>query len=70
MNIAIHALCSIRVWSIRASTGFLKKIRVYQYPISEDLRVGIRVFSTGFHSNRSHGVHFVDMIPVPGAENV
>ena len=30
----LHALWYIRVWSIRVSTGFLKKIRVYQYPFS------------------------------------
>ena len=30
----VHALWYIRVWSIRVSTGFLKKIRVYQYPIA------------------------------------
>ena len=28
----IHALWYIRVWSIRVSTGFWKKIRVYQCP--------------------------------------
>ena len=61
---------SIRVWSIRASTGFLKKIRVYQYPILKNLRVGIRVSSTGFHSNWNHVVRFVDIIPVTVAENV
>jgi len=32
-NDQIHALWYIRVWHIRVSTGFLKKIRVYQYPI-------------------------------------
>ena len=30
-------------------TGFLKKIRVYQYPILKNIRVGLRVSSTGFH---------------------
>ena len=30
----LHALWYIRVWYIRASTGFLKKIRVCQYPIA------------------------------------
>ena len=38
--------------------------------ILNNLRVGIRVSSTGFHSNWSHVVRFVDIIPVPGAENV
>ena len=60
----------MRVWTIRVNTGFLKEIRVYQYPTLEDLRVGIRVFSTGFHSNQSRVVPFVDRIPVPAAENV
>ena len=49
---------------------FLGKIRVYQYPILKNLRVGIRVSSTGFHSNWSNSVRFVDIIPVPGAKNV
>ena len=31
-EIKLHALWSLRVWSLRASTGSLKKIRVYQYP--------------------------------------
>ena len=47
-----------------------EKIRVYQYPISKNLRVRIRVSSTGFHYNWSHVVRFVDIIPVLGAENV
>ena len=48
----------------------MEKIRVYQYTILKKLRVGIRVSSTGFHSNWSHVVLFVDIIPVPGAINV
>ena len=47
-----------------------EKIRVYQYPILKNLRVGIRVSSTGFHYNWSHVVCFVDIIPVPGVENM
>ena len=47
-----------------------EKIRVSQYLISENLRVGIRVYNTGFHSNWSHVVLFADIIPVPGAGNV
>ena len=41
---------------------------MYQYPVSKNLRVGIRVSSTEFHCNWSHVVHFVDRIPVAGAE--
>ena len=47
-----------------------EKIRVYQYPILKNIRVGIRVSSTGFHSKWSHVVRFVDIIPVTVAENV
>ena len=34
-NLCLHALWYIRVWSIRVSTGFQKKIRVYQCPFSD-----------------------------------
>ena len=43
---------------------------MYQYPILKNLRVGIRVSSTGFHFNESNSVPFVDIIPVPGAKNM
>ena len=43
----LHALWYIRVWYIRASTGFLKKIRVYQYPI-------VNIFKGIFQSEYSH----------------
>ena len=43
---------------------------MYQYPILKNLRVGIRVSSTEFHSNLSVAVYFVDIIPVTGAKNV
>ena len=34
----IHALWYIRVWSIRVSTRFLKKIRVYKCPFSGNFK--------------------------------
>ena len=35
---ALHALWYIRVWSIRVSTRFLKKIRVYKCPFSDNFK--------------------------------
>ena len=41
-------------------------------PVSnfEEPKAGIRVSSTGFHSDWSKAVRFVDIIPVVGAKNV
>ena len=36
--ISLHALWYIRVWSIRVSTRFLKKIRVYKCPFSGNFK--------------------------------
>ena len=33
----LHALCSLRVWSLRASTGFRKKIRLHGYGRSREM---------------------------------
>ena len=46
-NFGIHALWYLRVWSLRASTGFPKKIRVYQYLIA-------CIFRGIFQSQYSH----------------
>ena len=46
-NKRIHALWSLRVWSLRASTGFPEKIRVCQYLCA-------RIFRGIFQSQYSH----------------
>ena len=43
----VHALWFLRVWSLRASTRFLKKIRVCQYPF-------VPIFKGIFQSQYSH----------------
>ena len=69
--IIINRVCLIRASKLtRQVLDIWKNKGVYQYPILRILKVGIRVSSTGFHSNRSDAVRFVDIIPVPGAKNV
>ena len=46
-KIVVHALWFLRVWSLRASTRFLKKIRVCQYPF-------VPIFKGIFQSQYSH----------------